>query len=83
MTLLESALNYARKGWPVLPCHPQTKRPLVGAGGVKNATTDTDIVRPWWRKWPKAMIGLATGQASGLFVIDVDAGADPATGETY
>ena len=29
MTLLEHALAYASQNWPVFPCHPATKQPLV------------------------------------------------------
>jgi putative DNA primase/helicase len=88
MTLLEHALAYAFRGWPVFPCHPATKQPLVksdieGEGGVKLATTDEAQIRAWWGRWPQAMIGLPTGQAIGAFVVDVDAGADKATGEIF
>ena len=29
-------------------------------------------INNWWQKWPDANIGLATGKASGFFVLDVD-----------
>lgn len=96
MTLLEWALTYAHRGWPVFPCHPRTKRPMVrgdidaqtgkeieGTGGVKKATTDPDTIKAWWNRWPEAMIGLATGRAAGLFVVDFDAGTDDKTGEIF
>lgn len=38
-----------------------------------NATTDAAQVAVWWKRWPGANIGAATGQ--GLLVLDVD-GAD-------
>ena len=40
--------------------------------GVKDASTDEAIVRAWWTDTPDANVGLATGAASGLFVVDVD-----------
>lgn len=97
---LEAALDFARRGWPVFPCSPRNKRPLLsrdvdadgkpikGSGGVSKATDDEEQIRAWWRKWPKAMIGVAVGRA-GMVVIDVDPRrdlvtpemADPDTGE--
>jgi hypothetical protein len=37
----------------------------------REATTDEAKIRAWWRKWPSANIGVATGP-SGLLVVDVD-----------
>jgi replicative DNA helicase len=39
---------------------------------VKDATKTPDLIRSWWTKWPQANIGIATGRASGVVVIDVD-----------
>lgn len=84
--LLETALFYAKNGWKIFPIynpiegtcscqksecsspgkHPRTKR------GFKNATSDLQQISDWWKKWPHANIGISTGLASGLIVIDVD-----------
>jgi len=69
--LLEAALRYARAGWWVFPCTPHGKAPLT-EHGFKQATTDETTIRAWWRRWPNANIGVATGP-SGLLVVDVDA----------
>lgn len=69
--LLDAALDYAHRGLPVFPCHPQTKRPL-SHNGFKDATTDEGAIRSWWASHPNAMIGLPTGQRSGVWVLDID-----------
>lgn len=89
--LAEVAVRYAEYGWPVLPLHtprgegcscrwngcaspgkhPRTSR------GLHQATTDIEQVQAWWDRWPQANIGVATGIASGLLVLDVDLPAGP------
>jgi putative DNA primase/helicase len=76
---VETALGYAGSGWPVFPCHWQgerRKRPLVEKGW-QAATTDEGQIRAWWTRWPQALIGMPTGKASGLNVLDIDC-KDPA-----
>ncbi|WP_454917103.1 DUF3987 domain-containing protein [Xanthobacter sediminis] len=68
--ILEAALAYARAGFRIFPVR-QDKVPLVKAW-AKVATSDESLVRAWWEKWPKAMIGLPTGAVNGLWVIDLD-----------
>jgi hypothetical protein len=75
---LEPALAYARLDWPVLPLRPRQKVPLPGSRGVHDATTDPDLIRPWWSRQPTANIGLAAGAA--FWVLDVDYGGWEATG---
>jgi hypothetical protein len=84
--LLKAALRYARMGLPVFPLHSPfqngcscgdsectdvAKHPRT-AHGLKDATTDKKLIREWWKKWPKANIGIRTGAESGLVVLDVD-----------
>jgi hypothetical protein len=65
---------------PVFPCG-RDKRPLT-THGFKDATRDQDQIRRWWTRFPDALIGVPTGSASGLLVIDVDpAGVDFILGE--
>jgi putative DNA primase/helicase len=40
--------------------------------GFKDATTDEATIRRWWGMWPAANIGIATGAAAGLVVLDED-----------
>lgn len=73
--LHRAALKYAAKKIPVFPCEPGGKRPLTKRGYL-DATTDPRKINLWWNRWPKANIGIPTGEASGLFVLDVDRGDD-------
>ena len=83
---LHWALSYARRGIHVFPLHSihngrctcgrdcrrnAGKHPRV-SGGFKVATTDARQIKAWWRKWPDANIGIATGAISGILVIDID-----------
>jgi hypothetical protein len=68
--LLDAALDYAARGWPVLPVRPGGKEPLT-EHGVLDASTDADVIRGWWSRWPTANVGIATG-APGPTVVDID-----------
>jgi len=88
--MIDHALEYARRGWAVLPLHTTDgpicscplgdqcpspgKHPRIG-GGVKSASSDADQVRRWWAQWPDAWIGVATGAPSGVWVLDIDSKA--------
>lgn len=92
-TRLPTALEYAKRGWHVLPLHSAWKTKDLkqlrcscakGYGcknmgkhprlynGVNGATTDLDIISNWWKEWPLANLGVATGSVSGFWVIDID-----------
>lgn len=68
---LNAALTLAGAGIPVFPCHPDAKRPLTPRG-FHDASRDLDVVRDWWSTWPNANLGMPTGLASGVDVVDVD-----------
>ena len=70
-----SALALAASGIPVFPCAAGGKRPAV-AGGFHAASAEADLVRRWWTAMPTANIGMPTGAASGLVVVDVDVHGD-------
>ena len=70
-SLGEAALAYARVGAPVFPLEPRGKIPLVPRGFYA-ATCDPEVIRHWWRRWPKANVGMPTGKQSGCWVLDVD-----------
>jgi len=69
--LARAALRYASLGWRVFPCRPGAKTPVL-KGWQDRATTDRATIAAWWRRWPDANVAVATGEASGVFVLDVD-----------
>lgn len=62
------ALAYAARGWPVMPA--EGKQPLT-RHGVKDASTDAELIRRWFQHWPHANLALACG-SPGPQVLDVD-----------
>lgn len=85
--LVDHALQYAGRGWRVFPCHTTVsgtcscervceslgKHPRIKAW-QKDATTDQAQILKWWKKWPDANIGVATG--GGIVVTDLDGPAE-------
>jgi len=69
--MIRTALSLAKRNLHVFPCRPRGKEPACERGCLA-ATTDTHTIRQWWREIPDANIGIATGKASGIFVVDVD-----------
>jgi hypothetical protein len=54
-------------------CDRPAKHPLVRRG-VNDATTDPGQLERWWRRWPQANLGLATGIVFDALDIDGPAG---------
>lgn len=83
---LAAALDYAARGWRVVPLHDLTtgkcscgkecgnsagKHPREGAW-QKAASSDPEQVRRWWAKWPTANVGMALGGDTRLVAVDID-----------
>lgn len=85
--MLDVALGYNARQWPVFPCRHQdeeftdpttgeveilaTKTPLT-SNGFRGATLFQDNIRGLWRRNPSAMVGVPTGAPIGCWVLDID-----------
>ena len=68
--LFKTALDMAARGVPVFPCL-ESKAPAC-AGGFRAASKDPDTIRALFASPAAALIGVPTGAASGLDVLDLD-----------
>jgi hypothetical protein len=86
-----AAQVYAALGLPVVPMHarrpgggcscPDRACPDPGKhprlrGWQRLATTDPAVVEEWWRRWPDANLGLATGRRFDVLDLDGAAGVE-------
>ncbi len=70
-SLAVAARSLASAGVPLFPCLPEGKRPLTRRGFL-DASSDAAQVAAWWSRTPNANVGIPTGAASGVVVVDVD-----------
>lgn len=70
-SLTFAARSLAAAGVPVFPCVVEGKRPLTRRGFL-DASSDPEQIAAWWSRTPNANIGIPTGAASGVVVVDVD-----------
>lgn len=73
---LEAALTYAKKfQFSVIPIRPEDKKPYIPWLDHQNRRATVEEIQSWWKKWSNAMIGIVTGEISGIFVVDCDTAA--------
>ncbi|TQV76658.1 AAA family ATPase [Aliikangiella marina] len=83
--MIDNALELISQGFAIFPLHniesgfcscgkecPSPGKHPRTINGVKAASKDEEQIREWWTKWPNANIGIATGRASDLVVLDFD-----------
>jgi len=83
------ALRFAKAGIAVVPlegtregrctcgnpvCDQPGKHPRTN-NGIHDATTVSRVIEQWWKKWPKAKIGIALGRPTKLIGLEIDGDA--------
>jgi hypothetical protein len=83
--LLAAAQLYAQRGWHLVPVYLPTTRGCTCGNGECDSAGKHPTVSDWtrvnyppkaWANGKQRSIGLVTGAASGIVVIDVDAGGE-------
>ena len=70
--LLNAALYYASLGWSVIPLRLKDKKPALKWEQYQTERASEEQIRAWWKKSPRANVGIVTGTISGIIVLDVD-----------
>ena len=70
-SVLDFALDFARRGWQVFPVEHKGKRPAT-LHGLNDATVDAEQIQAWFGNGRLYNIAIRTGGGSGFDVLDVD-----------
>ena len=85
--LLQAALEYAARGWHVVPiceptgngcscpkgtdCPSPGKHPRIKAW-QRNSSISEELIAEWWERWPSANVGIQWGRRSGIIDMECD-----------
>ena len=86
----KAAINLLDKGYSPVPCYLPWKKNKDGTdnksradkrcyikwGAYQEKRPTLDELAEWWKKWPRAQLGIVTGPISGVFTLDLDVGFD-------
>ncbi|HXY44624.1 MAG TPA: bifunctional DNA primase/polymerase [Acidimicrobiales bacterium] len=85
--LARAALEAVGRGWSVVPMHTAAagrcscgdpsclspgKHTHIAWKRRMQEAASAEQVRQWWRRWPRANVGIVSGAVSGLVVLDID-----------
>ena len=69
--ILEAAIDWSRRGFPVVPLIPRSKKPWQRREGYKDLPDPTEAdIRQWFAGEPSLNIGIHMGR--GLIALDID-----------
>lgn len=69
---LKDAIEYGKYGFAVFPLLPRSKAPMTERG-FHDAAKDEAAITALWNNRTNCNLGIATGDVSGFFVLDIDA----------
>lgn len=75
MTRANSIMNWASDGYSIYPLVSNTKKPLKGSHGYKDASSDMDKVAEWLASDKSINVGMSLAP-SHLLVVDIDRHTD-------
>ncbi len=73
--MLSAAIWYYKLGFSVIPVG-KDKRPLVSWKRYQEKRAEPEEIETWFKNWPDANIGVATGAISDIVVVDVEKGGN-------
>jgi hypothetical protein len=82
MSAPEMAIKLGARRIPSFPCNGTNKRPTC-PNGFYDAECDADALHALWEKHPGRVIGVPTGERSGISVVDLDLARHPDCVEWY